>query len=75
MGLSRDIPTEIIHDPVPSSVAQGIFYSNFLREILTEYIKFNREERGECVLSYCLGCSKVAQLLLYNADSLFVQCV
>ncbi len=31
-----------------------------------------RGQRGKCVHWYCLGCSKVAQLLLYNADSPFV---
>jgi hypothetical protein len=36
------------------------------RETLRQYITFYRGRRGDSVLSYCLGCSKVAQVLLYR---------
>ncbi len=62
--------TEITQDPVPFSVVQEIFWLSW--ENLSQYVTVNRGGRGECVLSYSLGCSQVAQLLVYNADSPFV---
>jgi hypothetical protein len=68
--------TEITNDPLPFSDAQGIFHCSTVRETLTQYITFKIGWRGESVhctvLSYSLGCLKVAQLLLYNTDSPFV---
>ncbi len=50
------------------SVLRKEYFDSPERLFRSRYITFNRGRRGESVPSYSLGCSKVAQLLLYNAD-------
>jgi hypothetical protein len=51
----------ITHDPFPCSNILTV-----RRETLMQCITINRGGREKSVFSYSLGCSKVAQILLYS---------